>query len=414
MNKKDVLEIKRRMKQDTCTFTRMCGCYVDADHNKITKIAETFLNIEDAEYYKYLDIARKTLSGAVGNSLIELQFPDHGEQLGFTGQQFLMGLLESKLKNDELLDTFYDMVMDSYDYVGNYLILIFHDAYDVIMKTSDNNKLDESEEVYEYLLCAICPVNLTKPGLGYREDENRIESRIRDWVVGAPNTGFLFPAFTERSADFDAAMFYTKDTKQPHWELAEELLECKRKMTEAEKKAEFQEILDKVLGTDEVGQQINNDLHKNLKEILNSIDLEERENNEAVLQLSEADLKDALEDADAYEDQVEIIVQEYKKSLPDDTRIDQIIDMKAAAEAERKDYIAELKEKIEIATMELERVGADPDVINQIRMSAYERGKKERIRPSEGKVSADAGENLKGQMEIEDFPEWMPEGRKNV
>lgn len=69
------------------------------------------------------------------------------------------------------MDTFYDMIIDSYDYVGNYLILIFHDAYDVMTKTSDNDKLDESEEVYEYLLCAICPVNLTKPGLGYREDE---------------------------------------------------------------------------------------------------------------------------------------------------------------------------------------------------------------------------------------------------
>lgn len=61
MNKKDVLEIKRRFKKETCTFTRMCGCYVDADHNKITKIGETFLNLDDAEYYKYLDIAKKSV-----------------------------------------------------------------------------------------------------------------------------------------------------------------------------------------------------------------------------------------------------------------------------------------------------------------------------------------------------------------
>lgn len=92
------------------------------------------------------------------------------------------------------MDAFYDLVIDSYDYVGNYLILVFHDAYDVMTKTSDNNKLDESEEVYEYLLCAICPVNLTKPGLGYREDENRIGPRIRDWVVGA-RTPDLFSCF---------------------------------------------------------------------------------------------------------------------------------------------------------------------------------------------------------------------------
>ena len=214
MNKKDILEIKRRFKKEACTFTRMCGCYVDADRNKITKIGETFLNLEDEEFYKYLEIAKKVLSGTIGNNLLELEFPLAEEAAGGR-QQFLMGLRESRLKNDDLMDTFYDMIIDSYDYVGNYLILIFHDAYDVMTKTSDNDKLDESEEVYEYLLCAICPVNLTKPGLGYREDENRIGPRIRDWVVGAPDTGFVFPAFTDRSTDIHSVMFYTRSLFAP-------------------------------------------------------------------------------------------------------------------------------------------------------------------------------------------------------
>ena len=109
---------------------------------------------------------------------MELNFPLDEEAAGGR-QQFLLGLRESKLKNPELLERFYDMVIESYDYAGNYLILLFHDAYDVMTKTTDNNALDESEEVFEYLLCAICPVQLSKPGLGYREDENRIGPRIR-------------------------------------------------------------------------------------------------------------------------------------------------------------------------------------------------------------------------------------------
>ena len=164
MNKKDILELKRRFKKDACTFTRLCGCYVDADHNKVTSFGETFLNLEDEEFYKYLEIAKKVMSGTIGNNLLELEFPTAEEAAGGR-QQFLMGLRESALKNDDLMEAFYDLVIDSYDYVGNYLILVFHDAYDVMTKTSDNNKLDESEEVYEYLLCAICPVNLTKPDL---------------------------------------------------------------------------------------------------------------------------------------------------------------------------------------------------------------------------------------------------------
>lgn len=90
------------------------------------------------------------------------------------------------------MDTFYDLVIENYSYVGNYLILVFHDAYDVMTKTSDNNKLDESEEVYEYLLCAICPVTLTKPGLGYREDENRIGPRHPATGWSAFRTQVLF------------------------------------------------------------------------------------------------------------------------------------------------------------------------------------------------------------------------------
>ena len=75
MNKTDISELKRRMKKEACTFTRLCGCYVDADRNKVTTFGETFLNLEDEEFFKYLEIARKVLSGTVGNNILELEFP---------------------------------------------------------------------------------------------------------------------------------------------------------------------------------------------------------------------------------------------------------------------------------------------------------------------------------------------------
>ena len=75
MNKKDISELKKRMSKSGCTFTRVCGCYVDADRNKVTKIGQTFLNLEDEEFFKYLDIAKKVLSGNIGNNLLELEFP---------------------------------------------------------------------------------------------------------------------------------------------------------------------------------------------------------------------------------------------------------------------------------------------------------------------------------------------------
>ena len=250
MNKKEVMEIKRRLKKEGCTFTRMCGCYVDAEKNKVVNFGQTFLNLEDEEFYKYLEIAKKVLSGNIGNNLLTLDIPLEEEAAGGR-QQFLMGLRESKLKSEELIDRFYDLVIDSYDYTGNYLILIFHDAYDVMTRTTDNNKLDESEEVYEYLLCAICPVSLSKPGLGYRADENRIGPRIRDWVVGAPDTGFVFPAFNDRTTDIHSLLFYTRDTKEPHSEFMENGLGCGSKRTATEQKNLFSHIVKHALGDDD-------------------------------------------------------------------------------------------------------------------------------------------------------------------
>lgn len=250
MNRRDILEIKKRLKKESCSITKMCGCYVDANRNKVVELNENFLNLDDEEFYKYLEIAKKTLSGTIGNNLLELDFPLDEESVGGK-QQFLMALRASELKNEDLLERLYDLIIENYQYVGNYLILIFHDTYDIITRTNDNLKLDESEEVYEYLLCAICPVTLSKPGLGYRQDENRIGARIRDWIVGVPDVGFLFPAFLDHSADIHKTDYYVRDAKDSHAEFIENVLGCGAKRTATEQKQTFHAIVKHALGPDE-------------------------------------------------------------------------------------------------------------------------------------------------------------------
>lgn len=277
MNKKDVLELKKRFTKNGCTFTKLSGCYIDAEKNKLVNIQETFLNLDEEEFYKYLDIAKKTLSGTVNNNLLELHFPLQEETPGGK-QQFLMGIRESQLKNPDLLDRFYDLIIENYDYSGNYLILLFHDVYDVMKKTSDNMKLDESEEMYEYFICAICPVTLSKAALGYREDEHRIGSRIRDWIVGAPDTGFIFPAFTDRSTDIHSVMFYTKDTKEPHTELMENFLGCPSKRTATIQKNVFNHMIQTMIDTHE---EVDDSMLMDIQSELNVLVEEHTENEQA-------------------------------------------------------------------------------------------------------------------------------------
>ncbi len=337
MTKKDVLELKRRLKKNECTFTRMCGCYVDGSKEIVLNLRETFLNLEEEEFYKYLEIAKKTLSGTIGNNLLELNFPLEEEEPGGK-QQFLMGLRESALKNDELLETFYQLIIENYEYAGNYLILIFHDAYDVMTKTSDNNKLDESEEVYEYLLCAICPVTLSKPALGYLESENRIGPRVRDWVVGAPENGFIFPAFTDRSTDIHSIMYYTKTPKDPRADFMQFGLGCEPKQTATEQKETFKSIIQNTMSAIE---QEEDHYFLEIQENLNSL-IEEKEafedDSDEPLLLTNQTIQSVLVDCGIPEEFSSQIEQCYTEEFGDTPpAVEHLIDAKAlAAHATRK------------------------------------------------------------------------------
>ena len=167
MNKKEVSEIKKQFTPDNCAITRICGCYVDGEKNKKTQLKEAFLSLPEEEIFKYFELFRKTLSGTIGKNLLNMEFPLSAENAGGT-QDFLLKLRASQLTDDALLDAFYDRIIESYDYGENYLILVIHAAYDIPGKSSDGSEMfDASDEVYEYLLCSICPVKLSKPGLSY-------------------------------------------------------------------------------------------------------------------------------------------------------------------------------------------------------------------------------------------------------
>lgn len=356
MNKKEVAEIKRRFKKDSCTFTKMCGCYVDASKEKVVKFNETFLNLEDEEFHKYLEIANKSLSGSIGNNLIELNFPLQEEEVGGR-QQILMALRAAKLQDENLLDTFYDLVIDTYDYVGNYLILLYHDAYDVMVRTSDNNALDESEEVYEYLICAICPVTLSKPGLGYREDEHRIGPRIRDWVVGATDTAFTFPCFTERSTDIHSVMVYTKNTQEPHKEFWENGLGCGSKRTATEKKNAFNNMVVQTLGPDDEDTE---DKLLDVQQGLNDYILEEKETHEKdePIILPAEKVVEILEESGISEGKATKIQKNYEEFFEDSLpAADELLDTKAIKNNEVRVEKKVLQEKVVDLTHQLEDAG---------------------------------------------------------
>lgn len=353
MNKKEVLELKRRFKKEAATFTRVCGCYVDGNHNKVCKFGNTFLNLEEDEVYKYLEIANKALSGTIGNNLLELKFPIEEEEVGGR-QHILMALRASKLEDENLLDTFYDLVIDTYDHAGNYLIVLFHDAYDVMTRTKDNNNLDESEEVYEYLICAICPVDLSKPGLGFLEEEHRIGPRVRDWVVGAVDTAFLFPAFNDRSTDIHSTLFYTKNTKEPHSEFMANGLGCGIERTATEQKMAFHSIVRNVLGAeDEHTDDVLLDLQQNLSDMIDEY-AETHNDDEDVFLLDKEVVTKLLADSEISEEKAAKIEKSVDEAFGEKPpAAENVIDSKALVQNELRVEKMALEDQVGTLTVQL-------------------------------------------------------------
>lgn len=289
MNKKEVSEIKKLNSPMNCCITRICSCYVDAEKNKRMELKEAFLSLPEEEAFKYFTIFKSTLSGTIGKNLINMEFPLSAEAEGGT-HEFLLKLRESQLKDDVLLENFYDKVIESYEYGENYYIILTHGIYDIPSRGRDGQEIfDASEYVYEFVQCSICPVKLSKAGLCYNTESNVIENRNRDWLVDAPITGFLFPAFTDRNTDIHGLLYYSKNSEKMPEKLIDELLGCLIPMSARSQKETFQAIIEETLG-DSCDFESVKSIHESINDLL-----EETKDEPIPLTLDKKQIKKLLE-----------------------------------------------------------------------------------------------------------------------
>lgn len=300
MTRKELNEIKSQYTLEDCGILRLCGCYVDGERNKITQFNENFLNLPEEEKHKYFDIFKKTLSGTPGKNLVDMKFnvdayADEG------ARTFLMNLRDSGLKDDRLLDEFYDRIINNYSYVGNYLILLINQVYDIPTVTTDNIEMeDASDEVYSYILCSICHVNLSKPGLGYDEEDNNFHDKKQNHMVDVPDVGFLFPAFNKRSADEDMTVFYTKDVSEFEDGLIDCLLDCVAPLPAKQQKETFTSLVSEAVG-EEADLQVVKNIHANLEQIIE----EKKQESPAPVMLDKNEMKNLLEKSGVKEEKLE-------------------------------------------------------------------------------------------------------------
>lgn len=279
MKKKEISEIKKIFTPANCSLTRICSCYVDAEKNKRAELKEAFLSLPEEETFKYFNIFRGVLSGTIAKNLINLD----------SSSDYLLKLRDSQLKDDDLINEFYDKVIESYDYGENYYIVLVHGVYDIPGKSTDGTTMyDASDFVYEFIQCAICPVKLTKGALSYNTDKNAVEARKRDWIVEAPDTGFLYPAFNERQTDIHGALFYGRKPDNDYKDLIKEIFGAEAPITADEEKNVFVNITEEFLS--------DNCTFKNVAGIYDSIVEKVEESEDGIVKLDLNQIKKLLEE----------------------------------------------------------------------------------------------------------------------
>lgn len=307
MNEKEIAELRRRFRADKSSISRVRGCYVNEKREIISQFDQSLGILGQTESEQLLTTLRKTLSGTLGKNLLDIPF-DTRQVVEGDQHKLLMTLRNSSLRDEEAVSAFYQRVIQSLDLEGNYLILLVQDDYDVPYRSKDGERQDDaSSEVFRYILCSICPVKQTKEALSYYVYENAFHSISADWVVSAPEMGFLFPSFDERSTNLYDALYYCKDTSQTHPDFVEAVFHAPAPMPAEAQMETFQTLLEDTL-SDDCRYQVVQSVHGQLREMI-----EEHKANkvEDPLVVDKGTVRRVLEHSGVAEEHVEAFAERY-------------------------------------------------------------------------------------------------------
>lgn len=317
MIEKEIAELRRRFRPEKNGISHIRGCYVNMSGEIISQFDQSLGVLTQDENERILTVLRKTLSGTLGKNLLDIEFETaqvaHGEE-----HRLLTRLRDSALEDDEAVQTFFRRVIDSVEMEENYLILLARDAYDIPFRGRDGERFDEgSSEVFTYILCSICPVKQTKPALSYYPQENAFRTLSVDWVVSQPETGFLFPAFDDRSSNLYNALYYTRDITRNQDSLIDTLFRSHAPMPAAAQKETFRELLTETLEED-CSYQVLQGVHAKMRDMMEE---HKASKDPTPLTLSKHNVRRVLEDCGASEQQLEQFGRKFDDNFGEDAQL---------------------------------------------------------------------------------------------
>lgn len=315
MTEKETAELRRRFRADKSNITYVRGCCVNGNREIISEFDQPVAMLGQEEGEMLLATLRKTLSGALGRNLLDIEFSTR-QVVDGEDHKLLMALRNSRLEDRGALRTFYEKAIQSLNMEDNYLILLVYDAYDVPYRSRDGEKQDDaSGEVFQYILCSICPVKLTKAALSFSANESCFGHLNPGWVIGAPETGFLFPAFDDRSTNLYNALYYTKDAGCGQAAFADAVFHTEPLMPATVQMESFQSLLGEALA-DECSYEVVQTVHDCFCEMIAE---HKAEKVEETLKVSKGTVKRILRSGGVSEEGVQAFDAQYDSVFGEET-----------------------------------------------------------------------------------------------
>ena len=267
MTEKELREIKRRFRPEKSNIPKIVGCLVNGNKQIISKISQSIGLGESLASEKLLGVMKKSLSGTLGTNLTDISFNtkqvSDGEE-----HKLLMGLVKSRLGDSEILDSFYNKVIESVSFESNYAILLANDTYDVFSHGVDGEE-SGSSEMFSYVVCAICPVKNMPESLTFREADSLFHTVSESTVLASCELGFMFPAFDDRKTNIYNALFYTRSLSESYPDFKRNIFAAEPHMPPKAQKATFNECLAEVL-CEECNLDVVRSVHAQFGEMVES------------------------------------------------------------------------------------------------------------------------------------------------
>lgn len=313
MNQKELREIKRRLSADVDSISRIYGCYVNASREIVSTMDLSLGLLSKDEIEMYLKIIKKVLSGKLNRNLIDIEF--NVDQVENSDEHRLLQALRLSHLNDEnMRNLLYERIIESVDMGENsYVILLASDAYDVPFKGKDDNIWDEgSNDVFDYFICAVCPVKDAKAMLSYQAEEQSFKGVSTGHVLAAPELGFMFPAFDDRAANIYNALYYSRSLSDIHDEFIDAIFNSeKMPMSASAQKYAFGGSLATALGS-ECNFDVVKALHSEIRERL-QIHKESKEPEAPEMYIEDVD--DVLKKTGISDEKIESFNEMYDKNF---------------------------------------------------------------------------------------------------